>query len=147
MSLIQSMMAKETIVEVEYPDIEGFVLQLQYLGRDDLTKIRNQCLSYKFSKQTRQREEVVDNDKFIEVYAQKAIKGWTGLKIKDLPKLLPVDISDKVGSKDIPYTEEEALDLIRNSTVFDQFITDAMNDYEQFSISKRDTDAKNSQST
>jgi hypothetical protein len=143
MSKISKLIAKETVIDVEFPDIEGFVVKLVYLGRDDLLKIRNASLIYKFNKRTRQREETVDNDKFVEDYARRAIKGWTGLKVKHLPKLLPVDISAMKPDDDISYTEEDALDLLKSSTVFDQFVTDALNDYENFSISKRDEDSKN----
>jgi hypothetical protein len=147
MSKISNLMAKETIIDVEYPDIENFIIQLVYLGRDELTKIRNSSLTYKFNKRTRQREEEIDNDKFLEEYSRRAIKGWSGLKVKNLPKLLPVDISSLNGDDDVPYSEEDALDLLKNSTVFDQFVTDAMNDYEKFSISKRETDVKNLKGT
>ena len=143
MSKISKLIAKETVIDVEFPDIEGFVVKLVYLGRDDLLKIRNASLIYKFNKRTRQREETVDNDKFVEDYARRAIKGWTVLKVKHLPKLLPVDISAMKPDDDISYTEEDALDLLKSSTVFDQFVTDALNDYENFSISKRDEDSKN----
>jgi hypothetical protein len=143
MSKISNLIAKETVIDVEFPDIDGFVVKLVYLGRDDLLKIRNSSLGYKFNKRTRQREEEVDNEKFIEEYARKAIKGWSGLKVKDLPKLLPVDISQMNPKDEISYTEEDALDLLRSSTIFDQFVTDALNDYEKFSINKREEDAKN----
>lgn len=143
MSKISNLIAKETVIDVEFPDIDGFIVKLVYLGRDDLLKIRNSSLSYKFNKRTRQREEEVDNEKFIEEYARRAIKGWSGLKVKDLPKLLPVDISQMNPQDEITYTEEDALDLLRSSTIFDQFVTDALNDYEKFSINKRETDAKN----
>jgi len=140
-------MAKETVIDVEFPDIEGFVVNLVYLGRDDLMKIRNSSLTYKFNKRTRQREEEIDNDKFIEEYSRRAIKGWSGLKVRSLPKLLPVDISSMEPNEDVNYSEEDALDLLKNSTVFDQFVTDALNDYEQFSINKKAEDSKNSKST
>jgi len=143
MSKISKLIAKETVIDVEFPDIEGFIVKLVYLGRDDLLKIRNSSLGYKFNKRTRQREEEVDNEKFVEEYARRAIKGWSGLKVRHLPKLLPVDISGQNADEDVVYTEEDALDLLRSSTVFDQFVTDALNDYEKFSISKRETDAKN----
>jgi len=147
MSKISNLMAKETVIDVEFPDIEGFVVNLVYLGRDDLMKIRNASLTYKFNKRTRQREEEIDNDKFIEEYARRAIKGWSGLKVGSLPKLLPVDISAMDKDEVVEYSEEDALDLLQNSTIFDQFVTDAMNDYEQFSISKKAEDSKNSKST
>jgi len=140
-------MATETVVDVEFPDIEGFIVSLVYLNREDLVKIRNQSLTFKFNKRTRQREEEIDNDKFLSAYTEKAIKNWKGLKVKHLPMLLPVDISSMDSEEDIEYSIEEARDLVTNSTIFDQFITDTMNEFEQFSITKRETDEKNLQST
>jgi len=143
MSKIKNLVAKETSTWVEFPDIDGFEVNLRYLTREDLMKIRNASLSYKFNKRTRQREEEVDNDKFLEHYAEKAIVGWKGLKAKHLPILLPVDISSMDANENIDYSEEEAVELLKSSTVFDQFVTDAMNDFEQFSKQKAETDAKN----
>ena len=143
MSKIASLMATETVVDVEFPDVEEFVISLVYLNREDLMKIRNTSLTFKFNKRTRQREEEIDNDKFLAAYCERALKGWKGLKVKHLPLLLPVDISGDDGEEEIPYSQEEALSLITNSTVFDQFVTDTMNEFEQFSITKKENDVKN----
>ena len=143
MSKISSLMATETVVDVEFPDVDGFIISLVYLTREDLMKIRNASLSFKFNKRTRQREEEIDNDKFLAEYTRRAVKGWKGLKVKHLPNLLPVDISTMDGEESLEYSEEEAIDLITNSTVFDQFITDTMNEFEQFSVTKKETDVKN----
>ena len=147
MSKIASLHAQETTVDVEFPEIDGFTISLAYLNRDDLMKIRNKSLSYKFNKRTRQREEEVDNDKFLEEYTKRAIKGWKGLYVKDLPQLLPIDMENADPNEAIEYNETEALELIKNSTVFDQFITDSMQDYEQFTIEKKEQEIKNSKST
>ncbi len=143
MSKIKNKIVKESSTWVEFPDIEGFEVSLQYLTREDLMKIRNASLTYKFNKRTRQREEEVDNEKFLEHYAEKAIKDWKGLKMKHLPILLPVDISDDDPEESVDYSEEDAIQLLKNSTIFDQFVTDTMNDFEQFSKKKKETDAKN----
>lgn len=137
------MIAKETSTWVEFPDIEGFEVNLRFLTREDLLKIRSASLTYKFNKRTRQREEEVDNDKFLENYAKRAISGWRGLQVKHLPLLLPVDISSMDANEEITYDEEEALQLLKNSTIFDQFVTDTMNDFEQFSKKKAEEDVKN----
>ena len=136
-------MATETVVDVEFPDVDGFIISLVYLTREDLMKIRNTSLTFKFNKRTRQREEEIDNDKFLAEYTRRAVKSWKGLKVKHLPNLLPVDISAMNGEESLEYSEEEAIDLITNSTVFDQFITDTMNEFEQFSVTKKETDVKN----
>ena len=143
MSKIGNLIAKETATWGDFPEIDGFEINLIYLTRDDLMKVRNRALTYKFNKRTRQREEEVDNDKFLEAYAERAIKGWRGLKVKHLPILLPVDISTLDGEENVEYTEDDALDLLKNSTIFDQFITDCMNDFEQFSTMKKEEDVKN----
>ena len=143
MSKLKNLIAKETTSWVEFPDIEGFKIELVYLNREDLQKIRNRSLTFKFNKRTRQREEEIDNDKFLEAYSEKAIKGWKGLKAKHLPVLFPADISSMDPEENIEYDEEDALELLKNSTIFDQFITDCMNDFEQFSVKKAEEDAKN----
>lgn len=143
MSKIKSMLVKETSTWVEFPDIDGFEVNLRYITRDDLLKIRNASLTYKFNKRTRQKEEEVDSVKFIEHYAEKAIADWRGLRVKHLPMLLPVDISGMNGNDAIDYSEEEAVELLKNSTIFDQFVSDTLNDFEQFSKSKAEIDSKN----
>tara|TARA_B100000424_G_scaffold185272_1_gene143705 strand:+ start:513 stop:944 length:432 start_codon:yes stop_codon:yes gene_type:complete len=143
MSKIKNKIVKESSTWVEFPDIDGFEISLQYLTRDDLMKIRNASLTYKFNKRTRQREEEIDNEKFLESYAQKAIRDWKGLKMKHLPILLPVDISGDDPNEEVEYSEEDAIELLKNSTIFDQFVTDTMNDFEQFSKKKKETDEKN----
>jgi hypothetical protein len=143
MSKIKNAIAKETSTWVEFPDIEGFEVNLRFLTREDLVKIRGQSLQYKFNKRTRQREEEVDSDKFLEAYAEKAVADWKGLKCKHLPLLLPVDISSMDPEENIEYSIAEALELLKNSTIFDQFVTDTMNDFEQFSKKKVETNSKN----
>ena len=105
-------------------------------------KVRNASLTYKFNKRTRQREEEVDNDRFLENYAEKAIIGWKGLKVKHMPALMPVDISGMDAEEIIEYSNDDAIELLKNSTVFDQFVTDSMNDFEQFSKKKSEENVK-----
>ena len=62
-------MINEKVVEVEFPDSDNFYVSLTYLNREKLTKIRNRSLTIKFNKRSRQREEEVDNEKFLEEYA------------------------------------------------------------------------------
>ena len=144
MSKIKSLLVSgDKTIDVDFPDIDGFVVTISYVPREDLVKIRNQALVYKFNKRTRQREEEVDNDKFVEAYAERVIKGWRGLRIKHLPKLLPADISSLNPEDEILYSQEEALELLRNSSIFDQFITDTVNDLEAFSVKKRENTTKN----
>lgn len=144
MSRIKSLLVTgDKSIEVDFPEIEGFKVTVSFVPREDLVKIRNQALVYKFNKRTRQREEEVDNEKFVELYSERVIKGWKGLKIKHLPKLLAADIAGLSPEEEIAYSPEEAVELLKNSTLFDQFITDTVNDLEVFSTKKREETLKN----
>jgi hypothetical protein len=143
MSLIKKLMVIEKVTEVEFPDIDGFKVQLCYVGRDRMMKIRNQSLVYKFNKRTRQREEEVDNDKFLEAYADATIKGWSGLTVRGLSTLLPIDTTAMDAKEEVPYSADDALLLLKNSTLFDQFVTDSLNNFEGFEREARDQAEKN----
>lgn len=136
-------MVSEKVSTVEFPDIDGFTVDVCYVGRDRMMKIRNQALVYKFNKRTRQREEEVDNDKFLEAYAEAVIKGWDGLTVKKLGMLIPVDLSKMDPKEEVPYSAEDALVLLKNSTLFDQFITDTLNDFENFERESKEKAVKN----
>jgi hypothetical protein len=143
MSMIKNLMIEEKIIEVEFPDSDGFLVKLSYVGRDKLMKIRNRALVFKFNKRTRQREEEVDNDKFLEEYSREVIRGWKGLTIRELARILPIDTAGADMTKDVPYSEEDALELLKNSTIFDQFVTDCMNDFEIFERDAIEVSEKN----
>lgn len=137
------MLVKDTSSWVEFPDIPGFEVNLRFVSREDLLKIRAASLTYKFNKRTRQREEEVDNVKFLEQYAQHAIADWKGLKIKHLPSLMPVNIAGMNPEELVEFTSEDAVELLRNSPIFDQFVTDSLSDFEQFSKQQKDEEVKN----
>jgi hypothetical protein len=143
MSKLKSMMVKDTSTWVEFPDIPDFKVNLRFVSREDLLKIRSASLTYKFNKRTRQREEEVDNDKFLEAYTEAVVKGWTGLTVRGLSHLLPVDVSKMDPKQEIPYSAEDALDLIKNSTIFDQFISDTLNNFDTFETEAKDVAEKN----
>ena len=143
MSKLKQLIATETTAWIDFPEIDGFELHLRYLTREDLTKIRNASLKYKINPKTRQREETIDNNKFLSSYAERAIIDWKGLKAKHLPKLLPVDISTMKPEELIEYTAEDAAQLLANSPIFDEFLTETMNDFELFLSEKDETNIKN----
>jgi hypothetical protein len=143
MSMIKNLMVTDKTVDVQFPDSDTFYVSLAYLSREKLVKVRNRSLVVKFNKRSRQREEEVDNDKFLEEYARAVVKSWRGLTIRELSKLMPIETTGANLEQDVPYSEEDALELLRNSTIFDQFVTDTMNDFEVFENEKSADAVKN----
>ena len=143
MSVINNVINKNAITEFEFPEIEGFFVKIAYVPREELTKIRKASLEYKYDKKTHQREEVIDDDKFLERYAEKVIVGWRGLKFKHLPTLFPADLSTVDPETEIEYSPEEALQLLKVSVDFDRFVTDTQESLDKFSKVEKEQEVKN----
>jgi hypothetical protein len=111
-------------------------VSLCYLGREELLKLRKRCVNTKFDKKTRQPEEVLDEDKFLVEYCKAVIKGWSGLKYRYLEELLLVDVGDLDLNDELPYTAENAELLMKNSNIFDTWVTETVGELENFTKSK-----------
>ena len=132
---LASLLTPSKTVTVDYPGIDGFSVDLTYLAREELLKVRNKCLSQKFNKKTRAFEEQLDEDKFLTQYVKGVIKGWRGLTYKSLQELVLVDISAQEPEQELEFTLENAEILMRNSTDFDGWVTETVGDLENFTPS------------
>ena len=133
---LSSLMTPSKTVTIDFPGFTGMAINLTYLGREELIKLRKRCVSTKYDKRTRQPEEVLDEDKFLTEYCKAVIKGWTGLKYRYLEELLLVDISDLDPNDGLPFTQENAELLMKNSTIFDGWVTETVGELENFTGSK-----------
>ena len=146
MSRIGKLKVTEKVISTQYPDTE-FYVDINFVSMDKLSSIRNRALVMKFNTRTREREETVDNDKFLEEYAKVIVKGWKGLDIKTLSKILAVDAAEEDPAEIIPYSQDEAVDLLQNSPNFLSFITDTLNDFEKFGAIRKEDNVKNLKSS
>ena len=133
---LKSLMTSSKTVSIDYPGYEGFVVDLTYLSREELLKLRNRCVKQVLNKKTRAFEEKLDEDLFLQEYVASIIKGWNGLKYKYLEEFLLVDISGQDPEKNLDYSAENAELLMKNSADFDQWVTDTVGDLENFTESK-----------
>ena len=130
---LKSLLVPSKSVEVEYPGMPGFKLQLAFLTRETLLNIRKK--STKTSFKNRQPQEDFNEDLFLQLYVEAAIKGWEGLKLRYLEQLAPVDLTGQDMDADLEYTAENALYLMKNSSNFDAFISEQVSDLGNFSTS------------
>ena len=131
-----SLLTPSKTVSVDYPGRKGFSVDLTYLAREELVKLRNRCVSQKFNRKTRAFEEVLDEDKFLVEYVKAVIKGWKGLKYSYLEELLLVDISGLNPDDELSHTQENAETLMKNASDFDTWVTEVTGDLENFTKAK-----------
>ena len=131
---LKSLLVPSKQVEVEYPGMPGFLIQVAFLSRETLLTIRKKSTKTTFK--NRQPTEEFNEDLFLQLYVENAIKGWTGFKLQYLEQLAPVDLTGQDLDNELEYTTENALFLMKNSSNFDAFITEQVGDLGNFSKSK-----------
>lgn len=130
---LKSLLVPSKSVEVEFPGMPGFVIQAAFLSRETLLNIRKKSTKTTFK--NRQPSEEFNEDIFLQLYVENAIKGWAGFKLEYLEQLAPVDLSGQDMEAELEYTQENALYLMKNSSAFDAFITETVSDLANFSTS------------
>jgi hypothetical protein len=133
---LSSLMTPSKTVSIEFPGYSDMEVSLCYLAREELLKLRKKCVTTKFDKKTRQPEEILDEEKFLVEYCRAVIKGWTGLKYSYLEELLLVDISHLDSDDELAFTQDNAETLMKNSNVFDTWVTETVGDLENFTGNK-----------
>lgn len=129
---LASLLTPSKTVSIDFPGFNNTTVDLCYLSREELLKLRKKCVTTKFDKKTRQPEEVLDEEKFLTEYCKAVIKGWSGLKYRYLEELLLVDISELDPEDELPYTQDNAELLMKNSNTFDSWVTESVGDLENF---------------
>jgi hypothetical protein len=96
-------------------------------------KLREQSEVTKIDPRTRQPMKELDEQKFIEKFTREAVKGWSGLKYKHLEELMLVDLSGVEDLEaEVPYSEEDALELVKESATFDSWLNEVVFSLDTF---------------
>ena len=133
---LASLMTPSKTVTMDYPGIDGFTVDITYLAREELLKLRNRCLKQRFNKKTRQFEEELNDDRFLTEYVKGVIQSWSGLKYSRLEELLLVDVSHLNPEDELLFSQENAELLMKNAPDFDTWVTETVSDLENFTDSK-----------
>ena len=132
---LKSMLVPSKTNTVEYPGMPGFEVTISFLSRETLQSIRKKATKTTFK--NRQPVEELNDDLFLQLYAENSIKGWKGLKLKYLEQLAPVDIGDSDAESELVFSNEDALALMKSSSNFDSFISEQVTDLGNFSTNKQ----------
>lgn len=130
---LKTLLVPSKTVEVDYPGLTGFKVKLSFLSRETLVNIRKKATKTSFK--NRQATEELNDELFLQLYAQSAIKGWTGLTLAHLEQLAPVDLSGQDTEDELEYSEENALFLMKSSANFDAFVSEIVTELGNFQSS------------
>ncbi len=133
---LASLMTSSKTVSIDFPGYTGMSVDLCYLAREELIKLRKRCIKTKWDKKTHQPLEELDEDKFLVEYTKAVLKGWSGLKYRYLEELLLVDIGELDPDDELPFTQENGELLMKNANSFDTWVTETVGELENFTQRK-----------
>jgi hypothetical protein len=133
---LSSLLTPSKTVDFDYPGYEGFSVELTFLSREELLKIRNKATTTKFDRKSRQAKEELDEELFLKSYVQSVVKGWSGLKYKYLTDFILVDLEgvEDLGAP-LEYSDENALVMMKNSNEFDTWVSEMVGELSNFTKS------------
>lgn len=131
---LKNLLVSSKSTELDFPGFDGFKVKLSFLSKDTLINIRKKSTRSVYK--NRVTSEELDEEMFLKLYVESAIKGWSGLKLKYVEQLAPIDLTGCNLEEEIPFSTEEALSLMKNSNVFDQWISDNVTDLGKFQTNK-----------
>jgi hypothetical protein len=129
---LKSLLVDSKTTWVEFPGLDGFEVELANLSRKELIALRKRCTQNKFNRKTRAFEEVLDDDKFVKEFTEATVKSWKGLRLKFLEDLVLVELGNNEPESMLPYTDENAQQLVENSNEFDNWLNEVVFDLENF---------------
>ena len=129
---LKSLLVDSKTTWVEFPGLDGFEVELANLSRKELIALRKRCTTNKFNRKTRAFEEQLDDDKFVTEFTDATVKSWKGLKLKFLEDLVLVELGSNNPNTLLPYTEENAQQLVENSNEFDNWLNEVVFVLEHF---------------
>ena len=129
---LKSLLVDSKTTWVEFPGLDNFEVELANLSRKELIALRKRCTTNKFNRKTRAFEESLDDDKFLVEFTNATVKGWKNLKLKYLEDLVLVELGSNDGNTLLPYTSENAQQLVENSNEFDNWLNEVVFDLDHF---------------
>ena len=129
---LKSLLVDSKTTWVEFPGLDNFEVELANLSRKELVALRKRCTTNKFNRKTRAFEEQLDDDKFLVEFTNATVKDWKNLKLGYLEDLVLVELGSNNPNTLLPYTEENAQQLVENSNEFDNWLNEVVFDLDHF---------------
>jgi len=133
---LKSLLVNSKTTWVEFPGLDDFEVELANLSRKELLALRKRCTENKFNRKTRGFEESLNDEKFVKEFTEATVKNWRGLKLVYLEDLLLVDLKGQEEDSLLPYSYENAQQLVENSSEFDNWLNEVVFDLDNFRSSE-----------
>jgi hypothetical protein len=117
---------------IDYPQLEGFRVEVAAVSRKELTALRERCITKEYNRKSRTMVENLDDKAFVREFTDLTVKNWEGLTLEYLQSLLLIEIGDQDPAQEYEYSKEHANELVTLSTEFDTWLNEVVFDLDNF---------------
>lgn len=139
MKNLKSLMVETRDVSVDFEALPGFSVTLGYMSKSVTRKLAKDATTSKMDGSGNVTPEF-DQDKFMESFCKTAVKGWKGLTYSKLAQLMLID-EDQIDDleEEVPFSHDNAYLLLKESTIFDNWVNERVSEIAVFRTGKRNT--------
>lgn len=119
---------------------DGFQVEIKYSPRGKLQKIYEQATTREWDPKGFSKNSI-DAKKLYELMAKEIVVNWRGLTPDILRKMVDME---KYPDGEIPYSPDDAVELLEKAYDFDTWVQKITTDLEIFEASRRAAETKNS---
>lgn len=134
---LKSLISDNKVIDIEHPEFPGFVVSIAYVSREQYAALAKKATTLQYDKRTHKPDNKLDMDLLAKLQVKATIKGWTGLKLRYLLDLLPIDLPEDtdLDETELDYSEDNALTLITDSVAFDSWVSSVASEVKNFNKS------------
>lgn len=132
-SAIKKAGAAEKVVEFQYPWSTEVYFKVAFASKHLLRQIAEEARESFFNTRTRQQEERTNEEKFNKASTRELLKGWRGLTVGRLKKIVVGMEIEGADDQEVPFDEELAFVLMDNSLDLQVWVVNTATDVSNFS--------------
>lgn len=129
---LRKLMVDSAEAWVDYPGNENFKVKVSALSRTELNSLRKRHTEKVYNKKERKMEEKLSEDNFIEAFTRATVKDWKGLTLNILQDFLLLNVEGQDLEEEVPFSEEYAQLLVKESSEFDLWVNEVIFDFGTF---------------
>ncbi len=120
---------------------DGFCVEIRYSPRAQIKRMVERCQVREYDRATHLPKERIDHAKLYDAISREVIVNWRGLTPAVLRTM--VDLKE-TPTEEIPYSPEDAAELLARAYDFDFWVQQVAADLEYFEAARRASETKKS---
>ena len=139
--MLEKLMRNTETMTAWVPWAHGIEFELAYVGRPELDGLVRSNTKTRFVK-GRQVDQL-DEEAFSLALVKRAIRGWRGMRLGALSRVLPIDLDGQSPDDEVTFSAEDMAIIANHAYGFAEWLNRQLTDLDTFRAAKLEAEVKN----